>query len=119
MKYTFPDDFLFGASVWATGTEGAAYSDGKSETVWDRGYRLDPGRFYERVSPDDTLDMYHDYHQEVEAVRKMGLTSYRTSVLWSRLIPDGKNINQKAAEYYRNMLRAFKGQGVFLSVVLY
>lgn len=119
MKYTFPDDFLFGASVWATGTEGAAYSDGKSETVWDRGYRFDPGRFYERVSPDDTLDMYHDYHQEVEAVRKMGLTSYRTSVLWSRLIPDGINVNHKAAEYYRNMFRAFKEQGVFLSVVLY
>ena len=96
-----------------------AFEDGKAETVWDRHFMIDPDRFFNHVSSNDTLNMYHDYNRFADKSAELGQTSYRTSILWARLLPDGKNVNRNAADYYRNMFKAFKDKGVFLSVVLY
>lgn len=119
MKYQFPDNFKWGSAVWAQGTEGAFDQDGKAPTVWDEYYRLAPNRFFNQVGPSETLDFYHEYKKYAALAKDLGHNSYRTSILWARLIPDGKNINEKAVVFYRDMFKSFKNQGIELSVVLY
>lgn len=119
MKYTFPENFKWGSAVWAQGTEGAFDKDGKAPTVWDEYYRLSPERFFNEVGPSETLNWYEDYEKYAQLAQDIGHNSFRTSILWARLLPDGKTINQKAVEFYRNMFQSFKKRGMELSIVLY
>lgn len=119
MKYVFPKDFKWGSAVWAQGTEGAYDKDGKAPTVWDEYYRLSPERFYNEVGPSETLNWYEDYDKYAQLAQDIHHNSFRTSILWARLIPDGKNVNEKAVEFYKNLFSSFKNRGMELSVVLY
>ena len=60
---TFPKDFLWGAAASAPQTEGAANQGGKSATTWDYWYQTDPSRFYNHVGPQETSNVYFQYHQ--------------------------------------------------------
>lgn len=119
MKYTFPQDFKWGSAVWAQGTEGAFDKDGKAPTVWDEYYRLSPERFFNEIGPSNTLNWYEDYDKFAQLAMDIGHNSFRTSILWARLIPDGVHVNEKAVEFYRHMFQAFKERGMELSIVLY
>ena len=87
--------------------------------VWDEYYRLSPERFFNEVGPSETLNWYEDYEKYAQLAQDIGHNSFRTSILWARLLPDGKTINQKAVEFYRNMFQSFKKRGMELSIVLY
>lgn len=119
MKYQFPKDFKWGSAVWAQGTEDMAMREGKAPTVWDEYYRLAPERFYNQAGPDDTIDWYHRYPEYAKLAKDIGHNSFRTSISWARLLPDGKTINEKAVTFYKNMFSAFKEQGMELAIVLY
>lgn len=119
MEYIFPENFKWGSAVWALGTEGCLNKGGRSFTVFDEYYRLQPERFYNQVGPDKTLNWYEDYDKFAQLAQDISHNSFRTSILWARLIPDGKNINQEAVDFYRNMFTSFKKRGMELSIVLY
>lgn len=119
MKYIFPKDFKWGSAVWAQGTEGGYDMDGKAPTVWDEYYRLHPERFYNKVGPYDTLGWYEQGFDVASLAASIGHNSFRTSIMWARLIPDGKNVNEKAVSFYRKMFQSFKDKNIELSVVLY
>lgn len=119
MKYEFPKDFKWGSAVWALGTEGALHKGGRAPTVFDEYYRRSPERFFNQVGPDKTLNWYEDYDKYAQLAADISHNSFRTSILWARLIPDGKTVNQEAVEFYRNLFKSFKSRGMELSIVLY
>lgn len=119
MKYEFPKDFKWGSAVWALGTEGGLYQGGRSFTVFDEYYRLQPERFYNEVGPDKTLNWYEDYEKYAQLAQDISHNSFRTSILWARLMPDGKTLNDEAVLFYKNLFTAFRQRGMELSVVLY
>ena len=110
--YTFPEKFLWGAAASAPQTEGAAMIDGKSPSTWDKWFELEPDLFYNHVGPADTSDTYHRYKEDVALMKKMNLNSYRTSIAWTRLLPDGKTLNEQAVHFYRDYFQEMINQGV-------
>ena len=119
MKYQFPKNFKWGSAVWAQGTEGAWDKDGKAPTVFEEYYRLEPTRFYNGVGPYETLNWYEDYDKYAQLAQDISHNSFRTSILWARLFPDGKTVNEEAVKFYRNLFKSFKDRGMDLTVVLY
>lgn len=119
MFYKFPEGFKWGSAVWAQGVEGAWNEDGKAMTVFDKYYEIAPERFYKKQSPYTTLDWYHRYAEYADISKELNQNSFRTSILWARLLPDGKNVNQKAVEYYRSMFSDLKKKGMEVWTVLY
>lgn len=119
MKYKFPENFKWGSAVWALGTEGCLDKGGRAPTVFDEYYRLSPERFYNQVGPDKTLNWYEDYDKYAQLAADIKHNSFRTSILWARLMPDGKTINQEAVAFYRNLFTSFTKRGMELSIVLY
>ncbi|MGM0123949.1 6-phospho-beta-glucosidase [Enterococcus sp. AZ194] len=109
---TFPKEFLWGAAASAPQTEGAALIDGKSENVWDKWFELEPELFFDGVGPKDTSNTYFKYKEDVALMKKMALNSYRTSISWARLLPDGKTINPKAVKFYRAYFEEMKKNGI-------
>ena len=119
MKYEFPENFKWGSAVWALGTEGCLNKGGRVPTVFDEYYRLQPERFYNQVGPGETLNWYEDYEKFAQLAKDISHNSFRTSILWARLMPDGKTVNEEAVEFYRHLFQSFKNRGMELSIVLY
>lgn len=111
MKY-FPEDFLWGAAASAPQTEGAALLHGKSASVWDKWFEMEPESFYDQVGPEHTSNTYYHYKEDVALMAKMNLNSYRTSISWTRLLPDGKTVNEEAVEFYRAYFQEMRINGV-------
>ncbi|WP_291291260.1 glycoside hydrolase family 1 protein [Enterococcus sp.] len=109
---TFPEGFLWGAAASAPQTEGAAAIDGKSPSTWDKWFELEPDKFYDHVGPADTSDTYRRFREDVALMKAMNLNSYRTSIAWTRLVPDGKTINPKAVTFYRAYFQEMVDQGI-------
>ncbi|EJF49837.1 6-phospho-beta-glucosidase [Enterococcus sp. C1] len=108
----FPKNFLWGAAASAPQTEGAAVVDGKSPSTWDKWFELEPSRFYDGVGPSDTSNTYYQYREDVANMKAMNLNSYRTSIAWTRLLPDGKTLNQTAVRFYRAYFQEMLDQGI-------
>ena len=104
MSYEFPKGFLWGAAASATQTEGAAQQDGKAKNIWDYWYEIEPDLFHEGVGPQETSTFYKNYKEDIQRMEAINLNSFRPSISWSRLLPDGVNVNSKAVDFYNNVI---------------
>ena len=79
-----PDNFLWGASTSAYQVEGANLTDGKGPSVQDI------KKVPEGTSELDVCsDFYHRYREDIALMAEMGFKTFRFSVSWSRIIPEG------------------------------
>lgn len=111
----FPKDFLWGAATSAYQVEGAYNLDGKGLSVQDV-----------KVIPDNTSDFkvatdhYHHYKEDVALFKELGLKTYRFSIAWTRIIPDGDGeINPKGIEFYNNLINELIDSGIKPFVTVY
>ena len=120
MKYTFNDGFWWGAASSAPQTEGASTGHGKSPTKWDHWFQLQPDMFYGRVGPENASDFYHQYKADIARMKETGLNSFRTSISWSRLIPNGDGVlNPEGVAFYNSMIDEMLAQGIEPVINLY
>lgn len=111
-NYQFPDEFMWGAAASAPQTEGAANTHGKSPSTWDKWFEMNPELFNQNIGPQITSDVYNLYKEDVQRMEDMNLNSYRTSISWTRLLPDGKTLNKEAVDFYRDYFETLKDHGV-------
>ncbi|MDR0300439.1 MAG: glycoside hydrolase family 1 protein, partial [Streptococcaceae bacterium] len=115
----FPNNFLWGAATSAPQSEGAHLEDGKTATIWDKWFELNPEKFYSNQGPAVTSDVYHLYKEDVQRMKEIGMNSFRTSISWSRLLPDGETLNPKAVEFYRAYFSELNKAGIEPIINLY
>ncbi|MYL45254.1 family 1 glycosylhydrolase [Virgibacillus halodenitrificans] len=101
--YQFPKGFLWGAAASATQTEGAAQVAGKAKNIWDYWFEIEPERFHNRIGPALTSDFYKQFKEDIQRMKAVHFNSFRTSISWSRLLPDGKNVNKEAVHFYNEV----------------
>lgn len=104
----FPKDFMWGASTSAYQVEGASLEDGKGPSCQDM-----------KTVPAGTSDLkvcadhYHRFKEDIALMAEMGFKTYRFSVSWSRIIPDGTGeINPKGIEYYNQVINECLKHGI-------
>lgn len=103
--FQFPDDFIWGAATAAYQVEGAWAEDGKGESIWDR-FSHTPGKVKGAATGDVACDSYHRYKEDVALLKALNLTSYRFSISWPRIQPDGSGVpNPKGLDFYKRLLR--------------
>ncbi|MNM36207.1 6-phospho-beta-glucosidase GmuD [compost metagenome] len=120
MNYKFPKNFLWGAASSGPQSEGASNKDGKGKNIWDHWYEIDPEKFFNQVGPQDTSNFYNLYKEDIQRMKDIGFNSYRTSITWSRLIPDGDGeVNEKAVEFYNNIIDELIRNGIKPIINLY
>lgn len=118
-KLVFPKDFQWGAAVWAQGTEGAYLDDGKVLTVFEHYALTQPSRMQQGIGPFKSLDWYSRYKEYISYMKELKFNSFRTSISWARLMPDGETVNEKAVVFYRDMFKEMRKNGIKPWVVLY
>ncbi|WP_370674904.1 glycoside hydrolase family 1 protein [Pleomorphomonas sp. PLEO] len=111
-KARFPDGFIWGAATAAYQVEGAWDEDGKGESIWDR-FAHTPGKIRGGVTGDIACDQYHRYEEDVALMRKLNLKSYRFSISWPRIQPNGTGApNMKGLDYYSRLVDALLAAGI-------
>ena len=97
---SFPKDFLWGASTSAYQVEGANLSYGKGPSCQDV-KELPEGT----ASLDICADHYHRYEEDIALMAEMGFKTYRFSIAWTRLLPEGTDkINQEGIDHYNKVI---------------
>ena len=113
MKYAFPKEFWWGSASSAPQTEGETLSHGKSATVWDHWYSQQPTRFHNDVGPQDTSTFYKNWREDIALLKQLNHNTFRTSISWARLIPNGRGeVNQEAVTFYNQVIDEMLAQGV-------
>jgi 6-phospho-beta-glucosidase len=113
MHYTFPRDFWWGSASSAPQTEGNSLGGGKSATVWDHWFALQPERFFQQVGPQETSTFYQHWREDIELLKQTGHNSFRTSLSWARLLPAGRgNVNEQAVAFYNQVIDELLAQGI-------
>jgi beta-glucosidase len=102
--YQFPDNFLWGAATASYQIEGAALTDGKGESIWDR-FSHTPGKIEDQSNGDIACDHYHRYKEDIALMQRLGLQAYRFSTSWPRVLPSGRGkINPAGLDFYDRLV---------------
>ena len=99
-------DFFWGYATAATQVEGGWNADGKGVSIWDT-FAHTPGKVKDGSTPDDAVLSYYKYKEDVALMKSYGVTAYRFSLSWTRIIPlGGKDdpVNEAGLQYYENLI---------------
>ncbi len=100
----FPQGFLWGCATAAYQIEGAANLDGRGPSLWDT-FSHTPGITSNGDTGDVADDSYHLYKEDVRLLKNLGVATYRMSISWSRIFPDGAGQpNSKGLDYYNRVV---------------
>ncbi len=115
----FPKGFLWGAVTSAYQIEGAWNEDGKGESIWDRFVR----RPYSVISGDTgdvACDHYHRMPQDVALMKELSLQTYRFSISWPRVLPQGRGaVNEKGLDFYDRLVDNLMAADIVPNATLY
>lgn len=118
-KFIFPKEFIWGAATAAYQIEGAVKEDGRGESIWDR-FSHTPGKIYRGDTGDIACDHYHRYQEDILLMKELGLKSYRFSIAWPRIFPDGKgSINTRGVDFYNRLIDELLEAGIEPAATLY
>jgi beta-glucosidase len=108
----FPDDFVWGAATSAFQIEGGVHEGGRGESIWDR-FCATPGKIKDGSNADVACDHYHKFPEDVALMRWMGVRSYRFSVAWPRILPEGRGRASEAGlDFYDRLVDALLSAGI-------
>ncbi|MDH6367681.1 MULTISPECIES: glycoside hydrolase family 1 protein [unclassified Breznakia] len=122
----FPKDFLWGGAVAANQCEGAWDVDGKGWCVADinefrddialekksnaeitTAYVKEAMESTDRIFPKRWgIDFYHTYKEDLKLLAELGLKTFRTSINWARIFPNGDDEmpNEKGLAFYDDLI---------------
>jgi beta-glucosidase len=100
----FPKGFVWGAATASYQIEGAWNEDGKGESIWDR-FTHQPYRILNGDTGDVGCDHYHRMPQDVALMKELGLQTYRFSISWPRVLPQGRGAaNEQGLDFYDRLV---------------
>lgn len=119
IKMSFPKGFLWGTASAAHQVEGAFNEDGKGLGIWDAIVQK-PGYVSHGENGNVACDHYHRYKEDVALMKKMGIKSYRFSISWPRVLPDGiGKVNEAGLKFYINLVDELIAAGIEPMVTLF
>lgn len=130
----FPKDFLWGGAIAANQVEGNYLEGGKGLSILDV---VPQGKDRIKIISDDnfdfkidetkhlypshkSIDFYNTYEGDIELLAELGLKVFRTSILWSRIFPNGddKEPNEEGLKYYDRLFKQLEKQGIKLLLTI-
>lgn len=128
-EYSFPKDFLWGASTSGHQVEGGNYDQWTvyeldnavelARTAADR-LRWLPSWLEFKDSAEDPdnyvsgkgVDHWNRYKEDFQIIKKLNLNAFRFGIEWSRVEPEQGVWDKKAVDHYHNYIAAMKAEGI-------
>ena len=114
-----PHPPLFPLSLSHHKIEGAATADGRAPSIWDT-FSHTPGKTARGATGDVACDFYHKWRDDVALMADLGVTAFRLSLAWPRILPNGTGaVNQKGLDFYSDVVDGLLAAGIEPWVTLY
>lgn len=118
-RFLFPTDFVWGAATSAYQIEGSPLADGAGPSIWQR-FAHTPGMMANDDHGDVACDHYRRYPADVQLMKALGLKSYRFSINWARVLPEGTGrINPAGLDFYARLVDELLEHGIAPNVTLF
>ncbi len=115
----FPEHFIWGSATSSFQIEGAHDADGKSESIWDRFCSV-PGNIVDGSNGDKACGHYELYRNDVALMKDLGLSAYRFSIAWTRVLPTiGGEVNEAGIGFYDRLVDELLEAGITPFPTLY
>ena len=119
MSLRFPARFLWGAATSAYQVEGSPLADGAGPSIW-HSFSHTPGRTTNGDTGDVACDHYHRFREDVLLMKELGLSAYRFSIAWARVLPQGTGaVNAAGLGFYDRLVDALLERGIAPCATLY
>ncbi len=119
LRYRYPKGFLWGCSTAAYQVEGGAKDGGRGPSLWDT-FSHTPGKTHEGDTGDVADDSYHRYKEDIQLLKGLGVQTYRMSISWSRVFPDGAGApNPAGIDYYSRVVDELLANNITPYVTLF
>ncbi len=113
-----PSTFKWGVGISAYQTEGAAAADGAGASIWDKfseGKKIKDGSTA-RIA----CDFYNNYKTDVNNTTWLGISNFKTSLSWARILPNGTGrVNRKGLAFYDKLTDELLNNDIVPWYVLY
>lgn len=117
-RIPFPKGFVLGTATASYQVEGAAFDDGRGESIWDRFART-PGKVKNGDNGDVACDHYHRMEEDLDLMSSLGVKSYRFSIAWPRVFPEkGKKLVQ-GLDFYKRLLNGLLEKNILPAATMY
>ncbi|SNS87591.1 beta-glucosidase [Streptosporangium subroseum] len=111
--------FLWGTATASYQIEGAVAEDGRGVSIWDT-FTHEPGRVRGGDTGDVACDHYHRWPEDVALMSDLGVNSYRFSIAWPRIQPDGRGeANPAGLDFYDRLTDALCEKGIAAAATLF
>jgi beta-glucosidase len=115
----FPDGFKWGVATSAYQIEGAVTADGRGRSIWDT-FCARPGTIADGSSGAVACDHYHRWESDLDLMHSLGIGSYRFSIAWPRVLPDGRGqVNRRGLDFYDRLVEGLLARGISAVATLY
>jgi beta-glucosidase len=122
----FPKGFLWGAASAAYQVEGGTKADGRGPNIWDKymnpPYNLVKMATGQDANADVAINEYNrdQFEKDVKLIKALGINTYRLSISWPRVLPEGTGaVNEAGIEYYNFVINTLLNNGINPLVTLY
>jgi len=100
-------------------TEGARDADGKGLSIWDAFSDRNRKR-WKGETGDVSSEFYYRYVEDLQLMAALGIRNFRTSIAWSRVLPEGRGaVNGKGLDFYDRLVDTCLSLGITPWLTLY
>ncbi len=118
-RYNFPEHFLWGSTTSAYQIEGSPLAEGAGPSIWHR-FAHTPGMMRDGHTGDVACDHYRRFRDDIALMGQLGLTAYRFSIAWPRVLPGGTGkVNPAGLAFYERLVDTLLEHGIEPMATLY
>jgi beta-glucosidase len=115
----FPPGFVWGTATSAYQIEGGWNEDGRGPSIWDTFVHA-PGKIIDGSHGEIAADSYHRWQEDIQIMKQLGISTYRFSISWSRVFPNGAPpMNHKGMDFYQRLVDSLLENGIQPIATLY
>lgn len=116
---TFGKDFVWGTATSSYQIEGGHLENGKGPSIWDAFCTI-PGKILNGDTGNVACDHFNRFRDDIKLLKELGVNSYRLSISWSRILPEGKNkVNEEGVRFYNEIIDELLKNDITPWVTLY
>jgi beta-glucosidase len=116
---TFDPVFRFGLATSAYQIEGAVDAGGRGRSIWDV-FCDEAGRIADGSSGATACDHFHRWRDDVDLLADLGVQTYRFSIAWPRVFPDGRGkLNIAGLDFYQRLVDRLRERDIAPMATLY
>ena len=105
--------------LWGAGTSSHQVEGGCTQNNWHEWAQKPENRANGIVEAGIACDHWNRYKEDIQLAKQAGLTAYRFSIEWSKVMPTADTFDQAALDHYKDVCKELVANGIKPVITLY